>query len=109
MPEAPAATSVLSAASTSVPFWAACQAVDRPWTPAPMTRRGVEEGRDSGMLLPPGQCYWRIGTADRNSSERGRQGASLGAPRARPAWGWRGPVETGKLHTRCTPGEEMCG
>src|ERR1700761_3537268 len=74
MPDAPAATSVLSTTRTSVPFWAACQAVDRPWTPAPMTRSGVEEGRDSGMLLPPGQCYWRIGTADRNSSERGRQG-----------------------------------
>src|ERR671918_528299 len=38
MPEAPAATSVLSTTSTSSPCSARCQAVDRPWTPAPMTR-----------------------------------------------------------------------
>src|SRR5690349_14907857 len=133
MPEAPAATSVLSTTSTSVPFWAACQAVDRPWTPAPMTRRGVEEGRDSGMLLPPGQCYWRIGTADPKSIEGEGQGG-----RANPAPGQLGPTSAGsmvlcnldpadprpllgrcwvstarrrprgKLHTRRAPGEGMC-
>src|SRR5687768_12752390 len=38
MPEAPAATPVLSTTSTSSPRSARCQAVDRPWTPAPITR-----------------------------------------------------------------------
>src|SRR5918999_518597 len=38
MPDAPAATSVLSTTSTSSPCSARCQAVDRPWTPAPITR-----------------------------------------------------------------------
>src|SRR5919106_3265067 len=38
MPEAPAAMPVLSTTSTSSPCLARCQAVDSPWTPAPMTR-----------------------------------------------------------------------
>src|SRR5918997_3804903 len=38
MPEAPAAMSVLSTTSTSSPCSARCQAVERPWTPAPITR-----------------------------------------------------------------------
>src|SRR3954465_284692 len=38
MPEAPAATPVLSTTSTSSPAAPRCQAVDSPWTPAPITR-----------------------------------------------------------------------
>src|SRR3982751_4002262 len=38
MPDAPAATPSLSTTSTSSPAAARCHAVDRPWTPAPITR-----------------------------------------------------------------------
>ena len=38
MPEAPAAMPVLSTTRTSSPSAARCHAVERPWTPAPMTR-----------------------------------------------------------------------
>src|SRR5918995_5316245 len=38
MPEAPAATPVLSTTRTSSPASARCQAVESPWTPAPITR-----------------------------------------------------------------------
>src|SRR4051794_6420121 len=38
MPEAPAATPALSTTRTCSPCWARCQAVERPCTPAPMTR-----------------------------------------------------------------------
>src|ERR1700690_4056366 len=47
MPEAPAATLVLSMTSTSSPALARCQAVERPGTPAPMTSVGVKAGRTS--------------------------------------------------------------
>src|SRR5919199_4122826 len=49
MPEAPAATPFLSTTSTSWPCWARCQAVDRPWTPAPMTRCLAEGGTVGGI------------------------------------------------------------
>src|SRR5215207_4478208 len=42
MPDAPAATAVLSTTSTCSPRSARCQAVERPCTPAPMTRYGTE-------------------------------------------------------------------
>src|SRR3954466_11127605 len=48
MPEAPAATPVLSTTTTSSPALARCQAVDRPWTPAPITRCLTEGGREGG-------------------------------------------------------------
>src|SRR3954465_9143522 len=49
MPEAPAATPVLSTTTTSSPALARCQAVDRPWTPAPITRGLTEGGGEGGM------------------------------------------------------------
>src|SRR5918992_496796 len=42
MPEAPAATPVLSTTSTSSPRSARCQAVESPWTPAPTIRVETE-------------------------------------------------------------------
>src|SRR4051794_35120502 len=48
MPEAPAATPVLSTTTTSSPALARCQAVERPWTPAPITRCLTEAGREGG-------------------------------------------------------------
>src|SRR3954464_3628773 len=48
MPEAPAATPVLSTTTTSSPALARCQAVERPWTPAPTTRCLTEAGREDG-------------------------------------------------------------
>src|SRR3954469_22266288 len=48
MPDAPAATPVLSTTTTSSPALARCQAVDRPWTPAPITRCLTEGGREGG-------------------------------------------------------------
>src|SRR5918998_3149251 len=44
MPDAPAATLVLSTTSTRSPRWARCQAVERPCTPAPTTSTGTDEG-----------------------------------------------------------------
>src|SRR5262245_981434 len=44
MPEAPAATSDLSSTSACSPAAARCQAVDSPWTPAPITRWRAESG-----------------------------------------------------------------
>src|SRR4029453_4011692 len=41
MPDAPAATPVLSTTRTCSPRWARCQAVESPCTPAPITRYGV--------------------------------------------------------------------
>src|SRR5690348_1620464 len=57
MPEAPAATSVLSTTSTSSPFCARCQAVDRPWTPAPMTRVEVVAVVDIAAYRATGMRY----------------------------------------------------
>src|SRR3954463_69140 len=58
MPEAPAATPVLSTTSTSSPALARCHAVDRPWTPAPTTRCLTEAGREGGTeLLRDGVAY----------------------------------------------------
>src|SRR3954451_13470378 len=48
MPDAPAATPVLSTTRTSSPAFARCHAVDRPWTPAPTTRCLTEAGREGG-------------------------------------------------------------
>src|SRR4051794_36659553 len=48
MPDAPAATPVLSITSTSSPALARCHAVERPWTPAPTTRCLTEGGRVGG-------------------------------------------------------------
>src|ERR1700733_3617449 len=50
MPEAPAATSVLSITSTCPPCWARCQAVDSPWTPAPTTSVGMVAGREVAVI-----------------------------------------------------------
>src|SRR5581483_12114091 len=66
MPEAPAATAVLSTTITCSPWRARGQAVDRPGTPAPMTRVGTEEGRRSGMGAAPGAG------GDRGVGEDGR-------------------------------------
>src|ERR1700750_1473653 len=49
MPDAPAATPVLSTTRTSSPDLARCHAVERPWTPAPITRCLTEAGRGGGM------------------------------------------------------------
>src|ERR1700688_4119474 len=49
MPDAPAATAVLSSTSTCSPRCARCHAVERPWTPAPITSTEVEEGTGSLM------------------------------------------------------------
>src|SRR3954453_10691706 len=54
MPEAPAATPVLSTTRTSSPALARCQAVERPWTPAPMTRCLADAGREGGTGAPSG-------------------------------------------------------
>src|SRR5215211_1878212 len=64
MPDAPAATPVLSTTSTRLPLCARCQAVERPWTPAPTTRTGTEDGRELGIgrLLWP-VVQWRCRTA----------------------------------------------
>src|SRR5689334_7669851 len=51
MPDAPAATPVLSTTSTRSPAVARCHAVDRPWTPAPMTRIGTELGISSSIVV----------------------------------------------------------
>src|SRR6476661_2720650 len=59
MPDAPAATPVLSTTRTSSPAFARCHAVDRPWTPAPTTRCLTEGGRVGGMRSAPlGVAYW---------------------------------------------------
>src|SRR6478735_11231627 len=69
MPDAPAATPVLSTTRTSSPAFARCHAVDRPWTPAPTTRCLTEGGRVGGMRSAPlGVAYWA--TTLPNSSER---------------------------------------
>src|SRR3954454_5668152 len=52
MPDAPAATPVLSTTSTSSPRSARCQAVERPWTPAPMTRCLTERSPISKGTVP---------------------------------------------------------
>src|SRR4051812_34716947 len=51
MPDAPAATPVLSSTSTSSPSAARCQAVDSPWTPAPTTSVRTEPGSWFDMRL----------------------------------------------------------
>src|SRR5437763_7044249 len=51
MPDAPAATPVLSTTSTSSPSAARCQAVDSPCTPAPTTSVRTEPGSGLGKLL----------------------------------------------------------
>src|ERR1700744_2590200 len=71
IPEAPAATPDLSTSSTSWPSRARCQAVERPCTPAPMTRVGVEVGRRSdtvsSRLLRKAQHGWYKGNRKRSS------------------------------------------
>src|ERR1700722_4504288 len=54
MPDAPAATAVLSTTRTSSPAAARCHAVERPCTPAPMTRYGIDDGTVSGTSSPFG-------------------------------------------------------
>src|SRR3954469_2883865 len=54
MPDAPAATDVLSTTSTSWPRSARCQAVERPWTPAPMTRIEADDGTRLGISVSEG-------------------------------------------------------
>src|ERR687888_848023 len=44
MPDAPAPTPVLSTTRTSSPRSARCQAVESPWTPAPMTSTETDGG-----------------------------------------------------------------
>src|ERR1044072_798326 len=51
MPDAPAATPALSTTTTSSPAAARCQAVDSPWTPAPITRWRAEPGRSVKSVL----------------------------------------------------------
>src|SRR3954447_8732965 len=51
MPDAPAATPVLSTTTTSSPALARCHAVERPWTPAPTTRCLTEAGRVGGTRI----------------------------------------------------------
>src|SRR3954470_2864178 len=63
MPEAPAATPVLSTTSTSSPALARCQAVDSPWTPAPITRCLTEEGTEGGTGISFECCLSRNGIA----------------------------------------------
>src|SRR6202051_4854076 len=58
MPDAPAATAVLSSTSTCSPRCARCHAVERPWTPAPITSTEVEEG--TGSLMERLLGRWRI-------------------------------------------------
>src|SRR4030095_15586195 len=50
MPEAPAATPVLSTTRTCSPRWARCQAVESPCTPAPITRYGGRRISVSGRF-----------------------------------------------------------
>src|SRR3954452_5254222 len=57
MPEAPAATPLLSTTRTSSPARARCQAVERPWTPAPITRCLADAGRVGGMFVLPSVAY----------------------------------------------------
>src|SRR5690348_2034718 len=70
MPDAPAATPVLSTTRTSSPALARCQAVDRPCTPAPTTRCLTEAGRVGAMgSLPSGRyCLSCNGIAVRHGS-----------------------------------------
>src|SRR5687767_2956842 len=49
IPDAPAATPLLSTTSTSVPLRARCHAVESPWMPAPMTRTSAREGREGAV------------------------------------------------------------
>src|SRR3954470_9349008 len=67
MPDAPAATPVLSITRTSSPALARCQAVESPWTPAPTTRCLTEAGRVGGTGFAPSCgdqcCLWRNGIA----------------------------------------------
>src|SRR5918998_6015968 len=65
MPEAPAAMSVLSTTSTSSPCSARCQAVDRPWTPAPITRCFTERIGSVQRAFPALEHGWPPVGADR--------------------------------------------
>src|SRR5688500_7804087 len=81
MPDAPAAIAVLSTTTTSVPLRARCQAVERPWTPAPITSTDTEEG--SSLIC----CLSRNAVAETglytNSSTEARLAADF--PRSRGA------------------------
>src|SRR3954470_5433085 len=69
MPEAPAATPVLSTTTTSSPALARCHAVERPWTPAPMTRCLTEAGREGGTEAPTHWCCLRRNRIAKASKE----------------------------------------
>src|SRR3954454_18496943 len=77
MPEAPAATPVLSTTRTSSPARARCHAVERPWTPAPMTRCLARAGREGGtggllqVLLPMTQWHCQASEAAYRVHPRG--------------------------------------
>src|SRR4051812_26005382 len=81
MPEAPAATPVLSTTTTSSPALARCQAVERPWTPAPTTRCLTEAGREGGTggsfegLLPMTQWHCQIVATEPSGRRRPAPGA----------------------------------
>src|SRR3954465_2673014 len=57
MPDAPAATPVLSTTSRSSPERARCQAVESPCTPAPTTRKRTDEGSGAAMAGQPTRLY----------------------------------------------------
>src|SRR3954447_292509 len=86
MPDAPAATPVLSTTTTSSPALARCQAVERPWTPAPTTRCLTEAGRVGGTGLLRTQCCLL-----RNSIAMRRAGDPPAPPRS---------VRAGEPHPR---------
>src|SRR4051794_41611235 len=101
MPEAPAATPVLSTTTTSSPALARCQAVERPWTPAPTTRCLTEAGREGGTGGSfEDCCLLRNGIAGRPTEPSGRrrpapEPARIYAPIGGPTtivsgYGWRG-------------------
>src|SRR3954453_17864261 len=82
MPEAPAATPVLSTTTTSSPARARCQAVERPWTPAPTTRGLTELGGEGGT----GGSFGAVAYHEMALPQRRRRSlAGGGARRQRPA------------------------
>src|SRR5690242_16234992 len=89
MPDAPAATPVLSTTRTSSPALARCQAVDRPCTPAPTTRCLTEAGRVGAMgrFLRVAIAYratalpWALGSVPRARAPPPRRGEPARAAR----------------------------
>src|SRR5215207_10058272 len=84
MPDAPAATPVLSTTSTSSPERARCQAVESTWTPAPTTRKRTDEGSEAAMARQPTRLYQfaqRLGIVAAASGERRARGTEKEASR----------------------------